>query len=223
MGAHLGTKMIEYVHAKNPDFRILEKAKKALDDGEVISFPTESHWVFAASPHSKKAVEKIYRIKHISKHKHLSLLCHSISQASEMAIISNHAFRLIKKAIPGAYTFILEPTKQLPRVIKNYEKDKEIGIRFPSNPFSCAFLEYVDYPLLSTSITSFTFAETAYESLEESEVYSYQIDDIFGHSLGMIIDPDCVDVMGDSTIVDFSKGDTPIILREGKGDIHFFE
>lgn len=223
MGVHLGISMIEYVVAANADDRVLARAKMMLDKGELVAFPTESHWVFAASPASKKAVEHIYRIKNMSKHKHLSLLCSSISQASDLAIISNHAFRLLKKAIPGAYTFIFEPTKQLPRVIKNYEKDKEIGIRFPGNPFSKVFLDYLDYPLLSTSITSFTFADTMYESEDESEVFSYQIDDVFGHSLGMIIDPDCGDVLGDSSIIDFSKGDAPIILREGKGDLRFFQ
>jgi tRNA threonylcarbamoyl adenosine modification protein (Sua5/YciO/YrdC/YwlC family) len=212
--------MIEYVIGKNPDYRILERAKKMLEQGEVISFPTESHWVFAASPFSKKGVEKLYRIKHISKHKHLSLLCHSISQASEMAIISNAVFRQLKRAIPGAYTFIFEPTKQLPRVIKNYEKDKEIGIRFPSNRFAHFFLEFISFPLLSTSITPYTFSDSAYAG--EEEVLSYQIDDIYGHSLGMIIDPDCGEILGNSSIVDFSKGDIPIVIREGEGDISYF-
>ncbi len=213
--------MIEYVVGKNPDDRVLQRAKLLLEQGEVIAFPTESHWVFAASLNSKKAVERLYRIKHIDKHKHLTLLCYSISQASEMAIISNHAFKLLKKVIPGAYTFIFEPTKRLPRVIKEYGKDKEIGVKFPKNPFAIRLLEYVEQPLLSTSITAETFAGTSYEG-EVEEVFSYQIDDVFGHALGLIIDPDCGEIAGDGSIIDFSKGDEPVIVREGRGDISYF-
>jgi tRNA threonylcarbamoyl adenosine modification protein (Sua5/YciO/YrdC/YwlC family) len=214
--------MIEYVVGKNPDDRVLQRAVQALAKGDVISFPTESHWVFAASLKSKKAVDSLYRIKNMDKHKHLTLLCGSISQASEMAIISNYAFKLIKKVIPGPYTFILEPTKQLPRVIKDYGKDKEIGVRFPRNPFARRLLSFYEEPLLTTSITAETFNGTMHEGDQDMEIFSYQIDDVFGHALGMVIDPDCGDIIGEGSIIDFSKGDSPEIIREGQGDLSLF-
>lgn len=214
--------MIEYVVASNPDDRVLQRAIKKLDDGELISFPTESHWVFAASLKSKKAVDNLYRIKKMDKHKHLTLLCGTISQASEMAIITNPAFKLIKKVIPGPYTFIFEPTKQLPRVIKDYGKDKEIGVRFPRNPFARKLLSFYGEPMLTTSITHETFEGTMYEGSEGMDILSYQIDDIFGHALGVVIDPDCADITGNGSVIDFSKSDVPEVLRVGQGDISLF-
>ena len=216
--------MVEYVIGDNPDDRILEKAKKALQDGGVISFPTDTHWVLAASPFSKKGVEEIYKIKGVDRKKHLSLLCSSISQASDYAIISNSVFKMIKRVIPGHYTFIFPPTRDLPKVIKAYERDREIGIRFPVNRFTQILLEHIDQPLITTSlIPSMLEGEEFFDADNEfSEIYSYQIEDMLGNHLKMILDPNDFEIVGDSTVIDFSQDDQPVILREGQGDISIF-
>lgn len=213
--------MIEYLIGLNPDDRILKRAQLIMDDGGIIALPTDTHWVLAASPFSKKGLESLYRVKGVDRKKHLSLLCRDVSQASEYAVITNSIYRIIKRAIPGPFTFIFTPNKHLPKVIRCYEKDKEIGIRFPASKFCQIFLEKLPYPLITTSIIPMMLEGEDYFDAdnENSHIYSYQIEDMFAHDLSMILDPGDLEIVGESTIIDFSVDETPRIIRQGAGDL----
>src|SRR3989339_1142856 len=125
--------MIHYVISTNPDDRVLKRATYALSEGGLIAFPTDSSWVIAASPMSKVAVERLYKLKNVDHHKHFSLLCNTIAQASRYAFISDAVYKRIRNKLPGPYTFVFTPTNDLPRSIRDYKKEKEIGIRIPAS------------------------------------------------------------------------------------------
>ncbi len=219
--------MISYVVSSNPDDRILQRAANFLDDGKLVAFPTDSHWSIATSPYSKSGVDLLYKMKKVDHHKHFSLLCNSISQASKYAYIPDVAYRRIRSKLPGPYTFIFTPTNDLPRYIRDYKKDKEIGIRIPKSVLVNKLVEHLKHPLITTSISSEMlpeFFET--EKVEEEgqyEIYSYQIEEGIGHQLAMIIDPGDFEFSGPSTIIDFSKDIyAPVVLREGLGECESF-
>ncbi len=218
--------MIHYVVENNPDGRIIDKASQALIQGGIICFPTDTNWVLAASPFCKAGVENLYRVKGIDRKKNLSLLCNKISQASQYAIISNQTYRTIKRVIPGPYTFVFNPTRDIPRIIKEHRGSKEIGIRLPKSVLCSRLLENNPTPLLTTSITlsmlQTHFFDDDPNMPTNSDILSYQIEDAIGNWISMILDPCDVKFEGESTIIDFSKDDTPQVLREGAGDISFF-
>lgn len=208
--------MIEYIIASNPDHRILERVVKIYQEGGIVALPTDTHWVLTASPYAKKGVEELYRIKGVDRKKHLTLLCKSISQAAEFAAISNSVFRQIHRVVPGPYTFIFTPNKNLPKVIKGYEKQKEIGIRIPSNALTWQLINYCQIPLLSASITPTMLAKQGQEGAEH--IYAQLIEELIGSQIALILDPGEFEEMIDSTVVDFSTGDRPTVVRAGAGD-----
>lgn len=215
--------MISYVIAENPDDRILAKACLALDADQVIAFPTDTSWVLAANLFSKKAVESLYRLKGIDKKKHLSVLCNNISQASRFAVISDSCFRRIRSKVPGPYTFIFAPSYEIPRTIKDYRKDNQIGIRIPQSILCSRLIERYEHPILATSITrSMLSIEEDDESFEPIQIFSYQIEEAFPQ-LQIILDPGEFHSLGGSSVIDFStNGDSPIVIREGAGDVSSF-
>ena len=117
--------MIEYIFPHNPDDRILKKASSLLKAGELVVIPTDTSWVLLADPFHKGAVEKLYRAKNEEKSHHFSLLCEDISSASELAHISDKAFRLIRGKVPGHYTFIFDATKKMIKSLKASGADPE--------------------------------------------------------------------------------------------------
>lgn len=208
--------MIEYVIPENPDDRILEKASRALESGELIAFPTDTNWIVACSPWSKSGLESLYRFKGESQQKHFAFLCESIAQASDIAVISDSAYRLIRSRLPGHYTLIFEATKMATKLVKASKTDHEVGIRIPPSPMVLKFIKFHGRPILSTNVT-----RELLEIDEESEIYSVLIEEKIGHQLSMILDPGEYDFSGPSTIVDFSQGVSPVLVREGAGQVFF--
>ena len=109
--------MIEYVVEHNPDDRTLKKASQILRNGGLICFPTETNWVVVADPFNKEGVEKLYRFRHVENTKHFTVLCESFQKAQEGSFIDDSAFRLLKKMIPGSYTFIFEAQKKITKFL----------------------------------------------------------------------------------------------------------
>jgi tRNA threonylcarbamoyl adenosine modification protein (Sua5/YciO/YrdC/YwlC family) len=208
--------MIEYVIGNNPDDRILEKASQILKSGGVVCFPTDTNWIMACDPYSKDGADKLYRLKHEEKKKHFSLLCDDFSRASEVAHIDNGAFKILKRIIPGHYTFIFEASKKISKVIKASKTDKEIGIRFVPTTLVQRLIEVHGDVLMSTNIVPEMLGVT-----EDEPVYSYMIEDTV-HELDLIIDPGEFEFVGASTIVDFSQGTGPMLVRQGAGDSSVF-
>jgi tRNA threonylcarbamoyl adenosine modification protein (Sua5/YciO/YrdC/YwlC family) len=204
--------MIEYVIADNPDDRVLKKASGVLKSGGLICLPTDTNWIVVADPFSKTGIDKIYRFKNIDKLKHLSLLCSSISMASDVAVIEDNVFRVLKKKIPGHFTFIFDAQKKITKAVKANKMDHQVGLRFVPSVLVEKLLEVHGDVLISTNIDVSKFG------VEESEIYSYMLEEVIGNDLEMIIDPGDYSFAGQSTIVDFTSG-APEIIRQGVGEL----
>lgn len=202
--------MIEYVIANNPDDRVLRKASALMRNGDLVCIPTDTNWVVITDPFSKRGVENIYRFKKADKLKHFSLLCDSISRASEVAIIDDSIFKILKRIIPGHFTFIFEATKKITKAVQANKTDHQVGIRFIPSILVEKLLEIHGDVVISTNVDYHTYG------LDEEAIYSYQLEEAFGGHLKMIIDPGDYEFTGHSTIIDFTTGAAEII-RQGVG------
>ncbi len=203
--------MIEYVIAQSPDDRVIQKACDLLNKEGIVVIPTDTNWVMTASYDSKKAIDKLYRIKGVNKHHHFSLLCSDLSMASDVAVIQDSSFRFIKKLIPGSFTFILEAQHKVTKLLQASKTDKEIGIRFPPGVLPKQLISTFDKPLISTNITASMLG------LDDSMVpYGYLIDEQFSHAVDLIVDPGEHEFLGQSTIISMTSDDIEII-RQGVG------
>ena len=209
--------MIEYVVEHNPDDRTLKRASQILRNGGLICFPTETNWVVVADPFNKEGVEKLYRFRHVENTKHFTVLCDSFQKAQEVSFIDDGAFRLLKKMIPGSYTFIFEAQKKITKYLKASKTDKQVGIRFPPKNLCLRLLEVHGEVVISSHLTP--------DMLEIEDdgtpLYSALIEDYFGNQIDLIIDPGEYEFIGNqTTIIDFTSG-VPEVIREGAGKILF--
>ena len=209
--------MIEYIIPHSPDDRVINKACGILKSGGLVCLPTDTSWILIADPYHKDAQEKLYRIKKENGNKHFSLFCPDISIASEVAFIENQAFKILKKIIPGNYTFIFEAKKKIAKSIKASKVDKEIGIRFVPSILVSKILEKFNDVVISTNIPI-----SALPVDEGEDIFSYMIEDCeIKNLIDMIIDPGEHTFSGPSTIVSF-LGEIPEVIRVGAGDIDIF-
>jgi tRNA threonylcarbamoyl adenosine modification protein (Sua5/YciO/YrdC/YwlC family) len=209
--------MIEYVVEHNPDDRTLNKASQILRNGGLICFPTETNWVVVADPFNKEGVEKLYRFRHVENTKHFTILCESFQKAQEVSFIDDSAFRLLKKMIPGSYTFIFEAQKKITKYLKASRTDKEVGIRFPPKILCKKLLEVHGEVVISTHLTR----DMLEMEDDELPLYSALIEEYFGNQIDLIIDPGEYDFIGNhTTIIDFTSG-TPELIRQGAGKLIF--
>lgn len=204
--------MIAYVIAENPDDRVLQRASELLKDGKLVCLPTDTAWVVVCDPFNKKGVESLYRFKGAGPLKHFSLLCDSISRASEVASISDSAFRMIRGKIPGHFTFIFQATKKITKAVQASKTDHQVGVRFVPQRIVNSLLEIHKDVLLSTNITNEMMGVA-----EDETFYSFQISERFPSGVDMIIDPGEYEFVGPSTIVDLSEEGEPTLVREGAG------
>lgn len=209
--------MIEYVVEHNPDDRTLKRASQILRNGGLICFPTETNWVVVADPFNKEGVEKLYRFRHVENTKHFTVLCDSFQKAQEVSFIDDGAFRLLKKMIPGSYTFIFEAQKKITKYLKASKADKQVGIRFPPKNLCLRLLEVHGEVVISSHLTP--------DMLEIEDdgtpLYSALIEDYFGNQIDLIVDPGEYEFIGNhTTIIDFTSG-VPEVIREGAGKILF--
>ena len=208
--------MIEYVVEHNPDDRVLRRASQILDDGGLLCFPTESNWVVTCDPFNQAAVDKLYKLRHIENSKHLTVLCSSFQKAMEIAFINDGAFALMKKVIPGPYTFIFEAQKKITKHLKASRYDHQVGIRFPPRKLCRSVIDTHKEVLLSTHLS------TDMMEMEEGDfIYSALIEDYFGSRIDLIIDPGEVEFIGSTSIIDFTSG-APEVIREGSGPVDLF-
>jgi len=210
--------MIEYVVEQNPDDRILARASQILKSGGLLCFPCETNWIAVCDAFQKTGVEKLYRLRHIDDSKHLTILCDSFQKASEVAHINDSAFRLMKRVIPGPYTFIFEASKNITKVLKASRLDKQVGIRFPPSKLCKKLIETHGEVLLSSHVTHDMFEGGEEESFA---LYGALIEDAFGNMIDLIIDPGEYDFVSSTSIIDFTSGE-PEVVREGAGDISIF-
>lgn len=200
--------MLLQIFPDNPNALLIKKVVAALKNGEVVIVPTDTVYALACDIYNTKAVEKICRLKNVKLEKaNFSFLCYDLRHISDFTIpFSTEIFRLMKKSLPGPFTFILNASNRVPRLFKSNKKT--IGIRVPDNNIARAIVKELGNPLMVTSIH------------DEDEIIDYtsdpsQIESLFSNQVFLVIDGGYSDVHP-STVVDCT-GEVPVVIREGKG------
>jgi tRNA threonylcarbamoyl adenosine modification protein (Sua5/YciO/YrdC/YwlC family) len=203
--------MLLRIHPDNPDPRQIKKVVDFLKGGGVIIYPTDTVYGFGCDVNNKKAMEKLCRLKGIDVKKHnLAFVCYDLSHIADFTKhLGTSIYKLMKKTLPGPYTYILNANSSIPKLFKN--KKKEIGIRIPDNNIPREIVKELGNPIVTTSVKD-----------DEDMVIDYSTDpeliyEHFGKLVDMVIDGGYGEVTP-STIVDCTDSN-PIIIREGKGDI----
>ena len=196
------------LHAENPNPRNVKMIIECLENDGVIIFPTDTIYAIGCSVNSSKALDRIARIKGIKKEKaNFSFIFHDLSMLSEYTKpLNNDVFKLMKRNLPGAFTFIVEANNNVPKLFKNNKKT--IGIRIPDQPIITNIVRELGCPVITTSI------------LDEDEISGFMTDpedinDAYSDKVDIIIDGGYGD-KEESTVVDCTDNDI-VILREGKG------
>ena len=194
------------IHQKNPQMRLINKVTETIQKGGVIAYPTDSGYALGCSLGNKTAMERIVKIRKLKKHHHFTLMLKDLSHVGEYAKLNNSGFRLLKKILPGAYTFILEGTKDIPnRILKGNRKT--IGVRVSSNIIVQAILGDLLDPMMSVSLII-----QGYEFYNGNDVKT-----VLSNSIDLIIDSGHCPPEPTS-VIDISE-DEIIILREGAGSL----
>lgn len=196
------------IYEENPNATEIGKAVEVLREGGIVIYPTDTIYALGCDALNVRAVERICRIKGINPQKvNLSIICRELSWVSEYAKLNNLYFKLLKRNLPGAFTFILPTSSSLPKIYKNR---KTVGVRIPDHAITLALVEALGNPLLTTSV-SVDDEEPEYGTDPEliAERYESVADLIIDGGEGGTIP---------STTVDCTR-DEPVVLREGKGDL----
>lgn len=202
--------MLLNIHPNDPQDRKIQQVVKTLESGGVIIYPTDTVYALGCDIMEKKAIERICRIRQLDPAKvNLTIVCSNISQVAEYAHqIDNQVFKVLKRNLPGPFTFILKSSQSLPKLLKN--KRKTIGVRIPNNAIVAALIESLGRPMLSISLKSDD--EIIEYFTNPSEIY-----DDFAKLVDIVVDGG-VGGNTPSSIVDCSKDEIDI-LREGEMDL----
>ena len=194
------------IHPINPQMRLINKVTETLQKGGVIAYPTDSGYALGCALGNKSAMERIVKIRQLKRHHHFTLMLKDLSHVGEYAKLNNSGFRLLKKILPGAYTFILEGTKDIPNRLLNGNR-KTIGVRVSSNMIVQAILGDLLDPMMSVSLIM-----NGYEFYNGNDVKT-----VLSDSIDLIIDSGHCPPEPTS-VIDISE-DEIIILREGAGSL----
>jgi tRNA threonylcarbamoyl adenosine modification protein (Sua5/YciO/YrdC/YwlC family) len=202
--------MILKVHLDNPQPRAIQKAAEILKAGGAVIYPTDTVYGIGTSIEDKNAIEKIHSLKRQRQDRPFSFVCSDLTHISEYAHVSNAAFKIMKRLIPGPYTFILPAArmKQLPKILVS--KRKTVGIRVPDSRVTLAIVRELGHPILSTSATG-----ESGEVLNDPELIAER----YRNSVELILDGGIL-TSEQSTVLDLTE-DTPRVARQGSGDISF--
>ena len=194
------------IHPENPQYRLIREVVDLLQNGGIIAYPTDSGYALGCALGNKNAMDQIINIRKLRKHHHFTLMMKDLSHIGEYAKLNNSGFRLLKKILPGAYTFILEGTKDIPNRLLN-GKRKTIGIRVSSHPVVQSILENLMEPMMSVSL-----------KIEGYEFYnSNDVKEVLNGSNSLIIDSGHCPPEP-TTIIDLSN-DEVLVLRKGNGSL----
>lgn len=199
------------IYEKNPSPKEIQKVVNVLKNGGLIIYPTDTVYGLGCDITNNTALEKIAQIKGVKLEKaNFSFIVEDLSNLSEYVSINNQNFKILKRNLPGPYTFILPGSNNLPSVFK---KKKTVGIRVPNNNISKALVTALGNPIVSTSIK------------DDDEVLEYTTDpelivEKWGKLVDLVIDGGYGDNVA-STVIDLTNGD-PEVIREGKGDLSIF-
>jgi tRNA threonylcarbamoyl adenosine modification protein (Sua5/YciO/YrdC/YwlC family) len=199
--------MLIRVHPENPQERLIRQVVGILKQGGIIIYPTDTIYGLGCDIYQQKAIERICRIKNVEPHKaNLSFVCYDLSDLSHYARqLDTPVYRTLRQYLPGAYTFILQASKEVPKILKT--KKDTVGIRIPDNKIARCIVQELGNPILSATLPG-----EHVEDYTDPEI----IHDRFQKLVDVVIDGG-IGGMIPSTIVDFSKGE-PELIREGAGE-----
>jgi len=195
------------VHPDNPQPRLLQQAAAIIRDGGVVAIPTDCCYALACHTGDKDAMEKLRTIRGVDDRHHFTLMCADLAAIGQFARVDNAAYRLLRAALPGAYTVILEGTKDLPRRLL-HPKRKTIGVRIPDHVISRALIDTLGEPLLTTTLIL--------PGEEDPLTEGWEIRDRLEHDVDLVLDGGSCGGLP-TTIVDLTGG-TAELVRAGRGD-----
>ncbi|MBL8451567.1 MAG: threonylcarbamoyl-AMP synthase [Zoogloea sp.] len=196
------------LHPEQPQARLIKQAAQIMRDGGLVAFPTDSAYALGGHTGDNPLLTRIRRIRDVDERHHFTLLCRDLSEIATYARVDNTQYRLLKATTPGAYTFILEGTKELPRRLL-HPKRKTIGLRIPDHPVVSALLAELGEPLLSSTLLlpgdefPLTDAEEIRDRLEKE--------------VDLVIEAGAC--RGEATTVIDLTGGSPVLVREGRGSL----
>jgi tRNA threonylcarbamoyl adenosine modification protein (Sua5/YciO/YrdC/YwlC family) len=195
--------MIISINPQNPQQRLIRRVSEILDKGGLIAYPTDTFYGIGCDLYNKKGIQKIYKLKNRPLNQPFSIICDSLKEISKYAKVSDYAYKNMKRLLPGPYTFILDGTKLVPKIMLT--RRNTVGIRVPDNNICLAIVRTLGRPIISTSAL-------LDDPVSIKEAYSSYLD--------IIIDGGAL-YPSPSSVVSLT-GDVPKVIREGKGDVSCF-
>ncbi len=200
------------IHPETPQDRLIKQVVAAIQSGQVIIYPTDSGYAIGCGLGEKKALETIRLLRRLDEKHNFTLMCRDLSDISSYAKVENAQYRLLKMLTPGAFTFILQATKEVPKRLM-HPKRKTIGIRVPDNPICQALLEALGEPLMSVSLIM--------PGDDMVMTDPYEIRDLLSNQVDMIIDGGFCGYEPTTVVELFDE--SPSVKRVGAGDVSVFE
>ena len=195
------------IHPVNPQQRLIRHAVEIIRKDGLIAYPTDSSYALGCHVGDKRGMERIRRLRGLDNRHNFTLVCRDLAEISTYARVDNSAYRLLRSRTPGAYTFILRASGEVPRRLQN-PKRKTIGIRVPDHPITQALLEELGEPLMSSTLIL--------PGKDVPETDAHDIREQLEHELDLVIDGgNCG--LEPTTVVDMT-GDVPVVVRVGRGD-----
>ncbi len=195
--------MVISINPQNPQKRLVTKVCEALEQGKIIAYPTDTFYGIGCDLMNKKGIELIYKLKNRPLKQPFSIVCDSLKEISLYAQVSNYAYKTMKRCLPGPYTFILEATQLVPKIMMT--KRRTVGIRVPDNKICLAIVRTLGRPIISTSAG---FDDPS--SIEEA----------YRKNLELVVDGGAL-FPEPSSVISLID-DVPEVIREGKGDVSLF-
>ncbi|MBN2124078.1 MAG: threonylcarbamoyl-AMP synthase [Deltaproteobacteria bacterium] len=195
--------MLVSINPQNPQKRLINRVSEILDQGGIIAYPTDTFYGIGCDLYNKKGIQMIHKLKNRPLKKPFSIICDSLKEISRYGQVSNYAYKTMKKFLPGPYTFVLEATKLVPKIMLT--KRNTIGIRVPDNRICLAIVKTLGRPIISTSA-----------GLDDP----YSIKETYAPHLQAVIDGGSL-VPSPSSVISLID-DSPEVIREGKGEVSSF-
>jgi len=202
--------MILAINPKNPQLRLIRKVIEVLEQGGAIGYPTDTVYGVGCDLFNQEAIRKIHRLKKMEGKKPLSFICSDLKDISRYAHVSNYAYKMMKRLLPGPYTFVLTATKLVPKIAMT--KQNTVGIRIPDNKICLSLVRELGHPIISTSV---------YKPDEGLYNDPAEIEERFAKQLDLVIDGGVI-VAEHSSIIDLTD-EFPKVIRKGKGDVSLFQ